>query len=88
MIMNPDQLVGYHSEWNLGSPGGWDYQRITQIIGKAVWVKLNEIRPMEVQVYTIARDTPIGSMNKVKLEELEPIASRIRKLGIGVSVFD
>jgi hypothetical protein len=28
---------GYHSEWNLGSPGGWDYQRITQIIGKAVW---------------------------------------------------
>ena len=32
-----DQFLGYHSEWNLGSPGGWDYQRITQIIGKAVW---------------------------------------------------
>jgi wyosine [tRNA(Phe)-imidazoG37] synthetase (radical SAM superfamily) len=47
-----------------------------------------EIRPMEVQVYTIARDTPIGSMNKVKRDELEPIASRIRKLGIDVSVFD
>ncbi len=28
---------GYHSEWNLGSPGGWDYQRITQLIGKEVW---------------------------------------------------
>ncbi len=37
---------GYHSEWNLGSPGGWDYQRTTQIIGKAVWEKLNTIRPM------------------------------------------
>jgi hypothetical protein len=30
-------FFGYHSEWNLGSPGGWDYQRITQLIGKAVW---------------------------------------------------
>jgi hypothetical protein len=39
-------FLGYHSEWNLGSPGGWDYQRITQIIGKAVWTKLNEIRPL------------------------------------------
>lgn len=34
-----EQFVGYHSEWNLGSPGGWDYQRITQKIGKAVWKK-------------------------------------------------
>jgi len=41
---------GYHSEWNLGSPGGWDYQRITQIIGKAVWLRLNEIRPIEVDL--------------------------------------
>jgi len=31
------EFFGYHSEWNLGSPGGWDYQRTTQIIGKAVW---------------------------------------------------
>ncbi len=43
-------FLGYHSEWNLGSPGGWDYQRITQIIGKAVWQKLNEIRPIPVDV--------------------------------------
>ena len=31
-----EPFAGYHSEWNLGSPGGWDYQRITQGIGKAV----------------------------------------------------
>lgn len=43
-------FTGYHSEWNLGSPGGWDYQRITQIIGKAVWTKLNEIKPMELML--------------------------------------
>lgn len=31
------KFLGYHSEWNLGSPGGWDYQRLTQLIGKSVW---------------------------------------------------
>jgi len=35
-------FFGYHSEWNLGSPGGWDYQRITQEIGKAVWKRMSE----------------------------------------------
>lgn len=43
-------FFGYHSEWNLGSPGGWDYQRITQIIGKAVWMNLNKIQPMGVDL--------------------------------------
>lgn len=41
---------GYHSEWNLGSPGGWDYQRVTQIIGKAVWTRLNSIRSIGVEL--------------------------------------
>jgi len=36
------KFLGYHSEWNLGSPGGWDYQRITQEIGKAVWKRMSE----------------------------------------------
>ena len=39
--MNDQEFLGYHSEWNLGSPGGWDYQRITQHIGKAVWEKMS-----------------------------------------------
>ena len=43
-------FIGCHSEWNLGSPGGWDYQRITQIIGKAVWTRLNAIRPSGVEL--------------------------------------
>jgi hypothetical protein len=37
-----DTFEGYHSEWNLGSPGGWDYQKTTQIIGKAIWQKLSQ----------------------------------------------
>jgi hypothetical protein len=44
------EFLGYHSECNLGSPGGWDYQRITQEIGKAVWENLNRIRPMDVDL--------------------------------------
>jgi hypothetical protein len=43
-------FLGYHSEWNLGSPGGWDYQRITQVIGKSVWLKLNEISPIAIDL--------------------------------------
>jgi hypothetical protein len=44
------QFLGYHSEWNLGSPGGWDYQRVTQIIGKAVWERLKRIKPIGVNL--------------------------------------
>ncbi|MEE8546506.1 MAG: hypothetical protein V3S63_00190, partial [bacterium] len=45
-----DQFLGYHSEWNLGSPGGWDYQRITQMIGKKTWANLNKIKPVDVDL--------------------------------------
>jgi len=45
-----DRFWGYHSEWNLGSPGGWDYQRITQLIGKAIWLRLNQIRPTGISL--------------------------------------
>ena len=41
---------GYHSEWNLGSPGGWDYQKTTQIIGKAIWQKLSRIIKFDVNL--------------------------------------
>jgi len=43
-----EEFLGYHSEWNLGSPGGWDYQRITQKIGKEVWEKLFRDHPVDV----------------------------------------
>ena len=43
-----ETFIGHHSEWNLGSPGGWDYQRLTQIIGKTIWQRINKIQPMNV----------------------------------------
>ena len=45
-----EQFSGYHSEWNLGSPGGWDYQRLTQEIGKAVWQQINRIKPTDIKL--------------------------------------
>jgi hypothetical protein len=45
-----EDFEGYHSEWNLVSPGGWDYQRLTQIIGRAVWLRLSAIRSTGVQL--------------------------------------
>jgi hypothetical protein len=45
-----EDFQGYHSEWNLGSPGGWDYQRLTQTIGKTVWQKLNKIHNFDLDL--------------------------------------
>jgi hypothetical protein len=45
-----EKFQGYHSEWNLGSPGGWDYQKTTQIIGKAVWRKLCRIHKFKIDL--------------------------------------
>jgi hypothetical protein len=45
-----EDFQGYHSEWNLGSPGGWDYQRLTQTIGKTVWQKLNQIHNFDLDL--------------------------------------
>ena len=45
-----EAFKGYHSEWNLVSPGGWEYQRLTQIIGQTIWKKLNAIRSFDVQL--------------------------------------
>jgi hypothetical protein len=45
-------FLGYHSEWNLGSPGGWDYQRMTQEIAKVVWHQINTVRSPPVSTWT------------------------------------
>ena len=37
-----DTVKGYHGEWNLCSPGGWEYQRIAQKLGKMAWALMGE----------------------------------------------
>jgi len=43
-----EEFLGYHSEWNLGSPGGWEYQRITQELGKLAWRRLQPHLDLEI----------------------------------------
>jgi hypothetical protein len=31
------EVKGFHGEWNMGSPGGWEYQRVAQLLGKMAW---------------------------------------------------
>ena len=51
------------------------------------WLKLvAEIKPSQVMIYTIDRDTPATGLEKVKLPELQQIASRVKKIGFKVQV--
>ncbi len=48
---------------------------------------LKKIKPSEVMIYTISRDTPYGDkLQKVPLARLEEIASLVEKLGITTQV--
>lgn len=52
-----------------------------------VWLSLvREIAPKQVMVYSIARDTPCRTLEKVSHEELAAIAARVEALGIKCSV--
>ncbi|HAM08901.1 MAG: radical SAM protein [Bacteroidetes bacterium GWE2_41_25] len=52
------------------------------------WLKaIDKIRPEEVMIYTISRDTPAGSrLDKVPLKELNAIAKMVNALGIKTHV--
>jgi len=52
------------------------------------WLKaIERIKPSEVMIYTISRDTPEGaSLNKVPLSELKAIAALVDSLGIKTQV--
>lgn len=51
------------------------------------WIKLiAEIKPKEVMIYTIARDTPAHDLVKISLDELQHIARKVEQLGIPVQV--
>jgi len=54
----------------------------------SAWLKaINRIRPSEVMIYTISRDTPEGGdLHKVPLSELNHIASLVNELGIKTQV--
>lgn len=51
------------------------------------WIKaLKEIRPKQVMIYTIDRETPVKELQKVSKEALDRIAERARKEGFDITV--
>jgi hypothetical protein len=53
----------------------------------AAWLRLiEEIAPKQVMVYSLDRDTPCPTLEKVEREELQRIAERVEALGIECSV--
>lgn len=53
----------------------------------SAWLKLiEEIAPKQVMVYSLDRDTPCQTLEKVEKEELRDIAARVEALGIACSV--
>ena len=43
-------VAGYHGEWNMGSPGGWEYQRIAQLLGKMAWNLILETVEVDIDI--------------------------------------
>lgn len=69
-----------------GEPDGISVDNTTEeeISG---WIEaLRQIKPRQVMIYTIDRETPIKSLKKVSKEEMDTIANRARKEGFVVSV--
>ncbi len=51
------------------------------------WIELlKKIKPSQVMIYTIARDTPIDTLEKVTLSELNNIAKQVKSVGFDVQV--
>ena len=50
------------------------------------WLKaIQEIKPQQVMIYTIARETPVAGLEKADLTTLDTIRDRVKALGIDCS---
>ena len=53
----------------------------------SAWLKLvQDIKPKQLMIYTIDRDTPTDGLERIPLTEMEEIADRARALGFSVQV--
>ncbi len=69
-----------------GRYGGCAFDNTTEGELDAWLAVVDELRPQEVMLYSIDRDTPHFDLQRVSREELLDIASRVEALGITTSV--
>ena len=87
------EFLGYHSEWNLGSPGGWDYQRMSQEVGKRGWREIGEKVDIPIELDFVETDDSFGPFGSKGVGEpgLVPTAPAIANAiydAIGVRIHD
>lgn len=87
-----DQMKGFDGHLTVQTMflrGEFDRQRVDNTTEEevAAWLRLiSEIGPRQVMVYSLDRDTPCRTLEKVPREELQAIAARVEALGIPCSV--
>lgn len=87
-----DQMKGFDGHLTVQTMflrGEFDRQRVDNTTEEevAAWLRLiGEIGPRQVMVYSLDRDTPCQTLEKVPREELQAIAARVEALGIPCSV--
>ena len=69
--------------------GEYKGERVDNTTEKEVsaWLEvLKEIAPKQVMIYSIDRETPADSLEKVSCEDMETIAAKVRNLGMECTV--
>jgi wyosine [tRNA(Phe)-imidazoG37] synthetase (radical SAM superfamily) len=92
LLKTVDQLTAFHGKviiQTLFVRGTYKGQTVdnTTEIEIIDWIKLLEkIKPSQVMIYTIARDTPIDTLEKVSAKDLKTIAEKVENAGFKVQV--
>ena len=87
-----EQLKGFNGNLTIQTmfvKGSYEEKKVDNTTERELsgWIKaLHEIKPKQVMIYTIARDTPSPDLVKVPLEELNKIKDRLVKEGFVVQV--
>jgi wyosine [tRNA(Phe)-imidazoG37] synthetase (radical SAM superfamily) len=69
-----------------GSYKSQNFDNTTEI-EVAAWIELlKKIKPSQVMIYTIARDTPTDTLEKVSVHDLNAIAGKVKSAGFVVQV--
>lgn len=69
-----------------GMADGVDYDNTRPSLLRPYLEALQRIRPQQVMIYTIDRETPVAGLRKATPQQLDDIAAQVRALGLDVSV--
>jgi wyosine [tRNA(Phe)-imidazoG37] synthetase (radical SAM superfamily) len=69
-----------------GRYNGIDFDNSTDTEVEALLQVLKKVNPMQVMIYTIARDTPIQTIYKVPKLRLQQISLKLKQVGFDVSL--